>query len=288
MVGPLLEERQHTLEILVPRHGCSLHADQERLSQVLTNLLTNAAKYSEPHGSIQVTGRREGPDVVVDVHDSGVGIEPELQGTVFDIFTQGRQTLDRSEGGLGLGLAIVHSLVTLHGGTVTVFSEGQGRGATFTVRLPYVEMAHDEAERDDRPAIGTAATHARRILIVDDNRDAAELLAMALTAFGYPTQVAFDAAGALKAIDECVPDIALLDIGLPVMSGYELAKTLRGRPESAHISLVAVTGYGQQTDRAASAAAGFDAHLVKPVDLRELEQLVAGLVRDRHPPVDSL
>jgi CheY-like chemotaxis protein len=279
--SPLLEERRHHLDIRVPRPGCSVHGDKERLAQVVANLLTNAAKYTEPRGSIEITADREDDSVVIRVRDTGVGIEPQMQASVFDVFTQARQTLDRSQGGLGLGLAIVRSLVTLHGGTVAVFSEGLGRGATFTVRLPFVAMPHAETRAETRPALQPGASGAGRVLIVDDNRDSAEMLAEALSALGYATHVAFDAPAALHAVQEFVPDVALLDIGLPVMSGYELAQRLRTSPASAEIALIAVTGYGQPRDRLASGDAGFDAHLVKPVDLDQLANVVATLAKRR-------
>ena len=279
--SPLLEERQHHLEIRVPRRGCSIHGDQERLAQVVANLLTNAAKYTEPKGSIEINASREGDWVVISVRDTGIGIDPAMQASVFDVFTQARQALDRSQGGLGLGLAIVRSLVTLHGGTVGVFSEGLGRGTTFTVNLPYSAMPHADSPDDPRPEPQARASGAGRILLVDDNRDSAEMLAEALSALGYATHIAFDAPGALRAVQELPFDVALLDIGLPVMSGYELAQRLRESPASAHIALVAVTGYGQPRDRAASGDAGFDAHLVKPVDLEQVAHIVRTLTKNR-------
>ena len=279
--SPLLEERQHTLDIRVPARGCSIHGDPERLAQVLANLLTNAAKYTEPKGSIEVDAGREDDSVVIKVRDTGIGIEPAMQANVFDVFTQARQALDRSKGGLGLGLAIVRSLVSLHGGTVGVFSEGLGRGTTFTVRLPYAAMPHGESPDEARSEQQARSSGAGRILLVDDNRDSAEMLGEALSALGYATHVAFDAPGALRAVQELPFDVALLDIGLPVMSGYELAQRLRESPASAHIALVAITGYGQPRDRLASGDAGFDAHLVKPVDLEQVVQVVRTLTEDR-------
>ena len=281
-VSPLLEERQHALEIRVPRRGCSIRADKERLSQVVANLLTNAATYTEPRVSIVITAAREAESVVITVRDSGIGIEPDMQPKVFDVFAQASQTLERSKGGLGLGLAIVRSLVTLHGGTVAVFSEGRGRGATFTIRLPYAAMPYADASLEKTyPDLPTTSSGAARILIVDDNRDSAELLAEALSALGYGTQVAFDAAGAVEAVRKRVPDVALLDIGLPVMNGYELARWFRNSVESAHVSLIAVTGYGQPRDRGAAADAGFDAHLVKPIDLEQLTRVLATLTKGK-------
>jgi len=216
------------------------------------------------------------------VTDSGIGIEQDQQATIFDVFTQASHTLDRSQGGLGLGLAIVRSLVLLHGGTVSVSSQGAGRGTTFTVRLPFVPMPLVQAPQPDTEqarVVQIAAPGAPRVLIVDDNRDSAEMLSDALSALGYATRVAFDAPTALQAVHESIPDVALLDIGLPVMSGYELARRLRETPSYAPIKLIAVTGYGQDKDHLSSASAGFDAHLVKPVDLEQLAQLVAKFVK---------
>jgi CheY-like chemotaxis protein len=223
--------------------------------------------------------------VVIAVRDNGIGIEPEMQARVFDVFTQSRQALDRSQGGLGLGLAIVQSLVRVHGGTVEVFSEGRGRGATFTLRLPYVAMPEIAPPEDGKGsrvrAEATTPEKSRRILIVDDNCDSAEMLAAALSALGYATHAVFDAPGALEAARHFLPDVALLDIGLPVMSGYELARQLREAPGSADVSLVAVTGYGQPGDRVATAEAGFDGHLVKPIDVDAVAQLIAALLEER-------
>jgi CheY-like chemotaxis protein/anti-sigma regulatory factor (Ser/Thr protein kinase) len=257
--------------------------DQERLAQVLANLLTNAAKYTEPKGSIEINAGREEDSVVISVRDTGIGIDPAMQASVFDVFTQARQALDRSKGGLGLGLAIVRSLVTLHGGTVGVFSEGVGRGTTFTVRLPYAAKPPAESPDEAPPEQYSRSSGAGRILLVDDNRDSVEVLAEALSALGYATHVAFDAPGALRAVQELAFDVALLDIGLPVMSGYELAQKLRESPASAHVALVAITGYGQPRDREASDDAGFDAHLVKPVDLEQVADVVRMLTKDRQP-----
>jgi signal transduction histidine kinase/ActR/RegA family two-component response regulator len=280
--SPLLEERRHHLDVNVPRLGCAIHGDRKRLSQVLANLLTNAAKYTDPGGSIQVTARREGGAVLISVRDDGSGIEPEMQARIFDMFTQAQQTLERSRGGLGLGLAIVKSLVALHGGTVSVFSEGRGRGSTFTVRMPLAASTSTESQADQPALTPARPSLAMRVLIVDDNRDSAEMLSHALTALGYTTEVAFDAATALAAADRQMPDVALLDIGLPVISGFELARRLRAKTSERRVVLIAITGYGQQSDRHESQQAGFDAHLVKPVDLEKLTQLLPALTGREH------
>ncbi len=278
--SPLLEQRRHALAIDVATQGLSIDADVDRLAQVVANLLTNAAKYTEPEGDIRVAAARDGDSVVLTVRDNGVGIEVDLLPKVFDLFTQAQQAPDRARGGLGLGLAIVRSLVTLHGGTVSVASEGRARGSAFTVRLPFAPMPHHQ---DYGQGFLPAAVHPRaemgsRVLVVDDNADAAEMLASALTALGFDTRIALDGPSALDIAKAFQPDVALLDIGLPVMDGHELARRLKSEPGERPIRLVAVTGYGQPGDRLASTDAGFDAHLVKPVDLTELAQLVTTLM----------
>lgn len=278
--SPLLEQRRHALAIDVARQGLSIAADADRLAQVVANLLTNAAKYTEPEGDIRVAAARDGDSVVLTVRDNGIGIEADLLPRVFDLFAQAPQAPDRARGGLGLGLAIVRSLVTLHGGTVSVASEGRARGTTFTVRLPFAPLPPHAARGAGAPAAVQPRTEmASRVLVVDDNADAAEMLASALTALGFDTRIALDGPSALDIARAFLPDVALLDIGLPVMDGYELARRLKSEPGEQPIRLVAVTGYGQPGDRLASTDAGFDAHLVKPVDLTELAQLVATLIQ---------
>ena len=275
-VSPLLEERGHYLRLSVPRHGFRVVADPARLAQVFFNLLHNAAKYTDPGGHLTVVARREGHEVLLSVRDDGVGIAPELQPRVFETFFQARQDVDRAKGGLGLGLALVKSLSELHGGKVEVESPGVGKGSTFTVRLP--------------PAVDTAAVEGigiphgervvikpepgLRILVVDDNVDAAESIAEVLQLLGNQVRVAHDGIEALRLARESVPDLALLDIGLPVIDGYELAQRLRSEHPS--LRLVAVSGYGQDADRAAALQAGFSRHLVKPVSLQEIESVVSG------------
>ncbi len=210
------------------------------------------------------------------VTDTGFGIAPELLPRLFDLFVQGSQPLDRAQGGLGLGLAIVRRFVELHGGHAAVASEGAGRGSTFTVKLPAVEGV--PAAPETTPILRAPATPTgKRVLVVDDNEDAAELLAEALCALGYATRTAFDGPTALGLLETFEPDIALLDIGLPVMDGYELARRLREREGLDGLRIVAVTGYGQESDRQRALAAGFDALLVKPVDLSRLATLLKAL-----------
>jgi len=239
---------------------------------VFSNLLTNAAKYSEPGTRIMVEARRDQDRIRVRVVDQGVGISAHMIDRVFDMFVQQPQTLDRSRGGLGLGLAIVKSLVELHGGTVAVRSDGVGRGCEFVIEMPAARpLAATE------PVDGLAnilSTSARRILVVDDNDDAALALKKALELLGYAVAVAHDGPAALRMAATFEPEIALLDIGLPVMDGYELAQRLR---QQRSVHLVAVTGYGQESDRRRTAEAGFEQHLVKPIDLQRLELVVRDL-----------
>jgi signal transduction histidine kinase len=280
MVSPLLEERAQHLTVSLPAGGLLLLADPLRLAQVVANLLTHAAKYTEPGGRITVDGERQGERIVLRVRDTGIGIAPELLPRLFGLFVQGERGLARSQGGLGLGLTIVRSLVELHGGQVHAHSEGPGRGSEFIVELPAPPGEEGEAGSArstaslPRPA---AEPGGCRVLVVDDNRDAAELLAEALSAMGYTTRVAYDGPGALAEAAAFRPEVAILDIGLPVMDGYELARRLREQPGLADLKLVAVTGYGQDTDRALSLEAGFAEHLVKPIDLEQVRALLRQL-----------
>jgi signal transduction histidine kinase/ActR/RegA family two-component response regulator len=268
MASPLLEQRAHQLEVDVARTGLLVDGDPIRLGQIVSNLMTNAAKYTPPGGRITVHAVRSGDDVELSVRDTGIGIAPEMLPRIFELFVQERQALDRSQGGLGIGLTIVRSLVTRHGGTVNVTSEGLGKGSHFLVTLPLSSRDRDTAELAplERPHAPTAVMTAR-ILVVDDNEDGAEMLAAALESKGYVTRVAHDAPTALRIAVEFHPQIALLDIGLPVMDGYELASHLRDLPGMADLRLVALTGYGQESDRQRTRDAGFHDHLVKPVDL---------------------
>jgi CheY-like chemotaxis protein len=278
MTSPLLEERRHQLHIDVPRQReLEIDADLERFSQVVANLLTNAAKYTEAGGRISVTAASEGDEVVLRVRDNGIGISAEMLPRVFDSFAQERQALDRARGGLGLGLSIVRSLVDMHGGRITARSEGARAGAEFEIRLPRAAASIASTARTDQ-SNGTPSPRLEsrlRILVVDDNQDAAQLLAESLRHQGHETQVALDAFSALRVAGEFKPDLALLDIGLPGMDGYELGSRLRQIPGLSRLRLMAVTGYGQESDRQRSAAAGFENHLVKPVEPAQLDQLVA-------------
>ncbi len=272
--SPAIEQGRHTLAVRVPKHGLVVDADRVRMTQVLSNLLTNAAKYTSTGGSMDVTATREGDEVLITVEDTGLGISSELLPRIFDLFVQSRQTLDRAQGGLGLGLAIVKNLVVMHGGSVSARSEGLGQGSTFTIRLPAAEVSATRNE-PSRPPVPFVQRHQHRILVVDDNVDGADMLTEALEMLGYRTATAHDGPGALRVAASFAPHIALLDIGLPVMNGYELAERLREQWRD--LKLVAITGYGQESDRERSRLAGFHAHLTKPVDLEGLSNLLAKL-----------
>jgi PAS domain S-box-containing protein len=259
---PLIGQRGHQLHVDVPEAGLVVDADQVRLSQIFANLLTNAARYTEPGGQISVTAKHGSGEVVVDVADSGMGLSPEFLPHVFDLFVQGARTIDRSLGGLGLGLALVQSLVALHGGSVSAHSDGPGKGSCFSVRLPLSANPRSTDAGEGMRGMPAVGGH-NRILLVDDNADAADMLRYMLTDLGYQVVVAHDGPEALIALERFRADVAIVDIGLPVMDGYELAGHIR---ENGHAPrLIAMTGYGQPGDVARSREAGFDEHLVKPV-----------------------
>ena len=273
LASPLLEQHAHRLSVVV-QPELAVDGDPTRLAQVFANLLTNAAKYSPRGGAITIAGDRSGDRVCVRVRDTGIGISPSMLPRVFDQFVQERQALDRSAGGLGLGLSIVRSLVELHGGTVEAHSEGLGQGSEFRVTLPLCTGTGMPDAKPPQPA-ASAGPKGLRVLIVDDNEDAATLLARVLTAWGYLVCVAHDGASALAIAETFTPDVALLDIGLPGMDGYELSRRLLAIPTLADVRLVALTGYGQARDRDAALEAGFHEHMVKPVDLDALERVLA-------------
>ena len=274
MASPLLEQRAHTLKVDVARRGLRVEGDATRLSQVVSNLLTNAAKYTPPGGRISVRATKIDSEVVLSVRDTGIGVSAEVLPKIFDLFVQDRQALDRSQGGLGIGLTIVRSLIERHGGSVSAHSDGAGKGSEFVVRLP-AAAGQDTAVAPIVPeaslTAASSAEKATRILVVDDNEDGAEMLAVALTGKGYDTRVAHDAPSALRIAADFSPQIAFLDIGLPVMDGYELAALLREIPGLSDVRLIAVTGYGQESDRLRTREAGFHGHLVKPVDIDAIE-----------------
>jgi CheY-like chemotaxis protein/two-component sensor histidine kinase len=270
---PQIDAGRHRLTVDLPPDPVWLDADPVRLAQVFANLLNNAAKYTEPGGAVTLSARRDGADVVVRVADTGVGIPADLLPRVFDLFVQADQSLGRARGGLGIGLTVVKSLVGLHGGTVRASSPGPGRGSVFEVRLPA------PADAAGRPPARPPAPSAppRRVLVVDDNADAADSLAMLLRLGGHDVRVAYDGPAALAAAREFGPQVAFLDIGMPGMDGYEVARRLQAEAAARRPVLVALTGWGQAEDRRRTTEAGFDLHLVKPADLADVNAILAGL-----------
>jgi PAS domain S-box-containing protein len=276
---PLLDQRTHVLDVDVPRN-LWVSGDAGRLSQVMSNLFTNAAKYTPPGGHITIRATDERGDVVIRVRDTGIGIAPDFLPQVFDLFVQERQDIDRSQGGLGLGLTIVRNLVERHGGSVSAYSDGPGTGSEFVVRLPRADTPAKPgatAGVKSLPEVVLARSDVSiRILVVDDSIDGAEMLAAALSAKGHQTQVALDGPAALRMAATFRPTVVFVDIGLPVMDGYELAGRLRDLPELNGVRLFALTGYGQESDRQKTRAAGFEHHFTKPVDLDAIEAVLAG------------
>ncbi len=271
-VRPLAESKRIALGFERPSCPLRVEADPTRIEQVMTNLFNNAVKYTEPEGHVRVVAGHEGSDAVVRVLDDGIGIASEMLPRVFDLFTQVDRSLDRSEGGLGIGLTLVRSLVELHNGRVEARSEGLGRGSEFVVRLPALtepEQIHNQHDTELR-----LTSNLRRVLVVDDNRHAAESLAVLLRLWGHEATLAHDGPATLEAVETSRPQVVLLDIGLPYMNGYEVARRLRRRRDLPDLVLVAMTGYGQDEDRQRSIEAGFDHHLVKPIDLEALRSLL--------------
>lgn len=268
---PLIEAKGHALKIEVPDGAARFTADPLRLAQVLSNLLTNAAKYTDPGGKIHLRAMCSADSVMFSVADNGIGIPPEALPGLFAMFSQVKSAQDRSEGGLGIGLALARGLVQLHGGSLEARSEGVGRGSEFIVHLPRRTL-QDASQRS--AAVAAATSIRRRILIADDNRDAAESLAMLLRLDGHDVTVVHDGRQAAATIESCRPEVALLDIGMPEMTGYEVAQRIRQGPLGTFITLIALTGWGQAADKAQAAAAGFNHHLTKPIDLDVLGKLL--------------
>jgi PAS domain S-box-containing protein len=270
---PLIEARGHSLTVEMKSDALEMFVDPTRLGQVVANLLNNAAKYTDEGGRITLRAGPEGGEAVIRVRDTGAGIPRDVLPRVFDLFTQAERTLDRAQGGLGIGLTLVKSLVEQHGGRVEAFSDGPGRGSEFVVRLP-LTCIPESPSIDHTPARANSVPP-RRILVVDDNADAADTLAMVLSLRGYDVRVARDGPAALRAAGEFHPELVLLDIGLPGMDGYAVARALRAEPAEGRVRLVALTGYGREEDRRRSAEAGFDDHLVKPIAPETLLELLA-------------
>jgi signal transduction histidine kinase len=278
---PLLDEKKHRLTLTLPAEALFLNADPLRISQVLSNLLTNSAKYTNPGGQIQLTCIIDASSAHIFVKDNGIGIPPEALPKIFEMFSQVDAASARSEGGLGIGLSLVKGLVELHGGAIEASSEGPGRGSEFTVHLPLADANVSGAGTPELDAPPPAHV-VHRILVADDNKDAADSLAMLLELAGHEVRVAHNGRAALALAQAFRPNTALLDIGMPDMNGYEVAKELRREPWGAQIRLIALTGWGQDSDRQTASRAGFNHHVTKPVDPVALEALMGdGPVRAR-------
>jgi PAS domain S-box-containing protein len=270
---PAIDAQGQQLIVSLPSEPLRLDADPTRFAQVVGNLLNNAAKFSVHSGRIWLTAQREGSEAVVRVRDEGAGIRPDLLPHIFDLFVQGDRSLERTQGGLGIGLTVVQKLIEMHGGTVTAHSAGLGRGTEFVVRLPCLEAAPRQ-QPTRAPSSVAGGSVSRRVLVVDDNVDAAESVGILLKMWGHEVRLAHTGPDALRAAEGYQPEVVLLDIGLPGMNGYEVAKHLRQEPQLTKTKLIAVTGYGQEEDRRRSKDAGFDHHLTKPVELDALHALL--------------
>jgi PAS domain S-box-containing protein len=274
MATPALEGRGHDLSVALPRKPLRVEGDATRLTQVVFNLLNNAAKYTDPGGKIWLAVEREGEQAVVRVRDNGSGMKAELVPKVFDLFTQGERTLDRAEGGLGLGLTLVKRLVELHGGTVEARSEGPGKGSEFVVRLPALPAEVENPQPARAPGPPPAAVQVERVLVVDDNLDVAESLTWMLEGLAREIKMVHSGAAAVEAAGQWRPDVILCDLGMPRMDGYETCRSLRQLPGLEKTIIAAVSGYGGEEDRRKSQEAGLDRHLVKPIGRATLEGLV--------------
>ncbi len=277
---PTIEARGHAVDLQLSGEKLLVDADATRLCQVTLNLINNAAKYTPAGGRLTISVSRERGQAILRVKDNGIGISAEFLPEVFKLFMQGERGLDRSEGGLGIGLTVAKRIVEMHGGSVAAFSEGQGKGAEFVVRLP---AAPTPASADPKPkSAEPLRSMQHRVLVVDDNRDSADSLSMLLKIMGHDVRTAYDGPEAIESVAQYHPDVVLLDIGLPTMSGYDVARALQDAPDRSRRVLIAVTGYGQDEDRRRSREAGFDHHLVKPVDAAALDKLIASFPPARH------
>ncbi len=276
---PLIEAGRHDLSVRLPSERVEVDGDLTRLTQVLANLLNNSSKYTPEAGRIELSARREAGDAVVRVRDTGIGIPAEMLPHIFDLFAQVDRHIDRAQGGLGIGLTLVRSLVEMHGGTVQAHSDGPGQGSEFVVRLPLAPRdAPPPAAETPAGRHGAGAAPRRRVLVVDDNEDSARTLGMLLQFMGHEVRVVHDGAAALEVAPQFAPEIVLCDIGLPGMDGYQLARRLRELPALSGAVLVAQTGWGQEEDRRRSQEAGFSHHLVKPIDPDALNELLTCVI----------
>lgn len=272
---PLIDAKNHRLEIVIPETSVFLFADPVRLAQSIGNLLTNAAKYTEKSGHIRVSAQEAGNQLILRVSDNGIGIESDMLSNIFDLFVQGDQSTTKSQGGLGVGLTLVRNLIEMHGGTIEAFSAGAGQGSEFVVHLPMLsEATHNPAKSDPDLRVPTPPSP-MRLLVVDDNMDAANSLSTLLTLQGHEVKVVYSGSEALDVVTSFLPHIVLLDIGMPFMDGYEVSRRLRRMPGLESTVLVALTGWGQDDDRRKSAEVGFDHHLMKPLEMSVLQAILA-------------
>jgi CheY-like chemotaxis protein len=274
---PLIDQQRHTLSVQLPPATLEVFGDANRLAQVFANLLSNAAKYTPAGGNVWLDWQPLAGAVRISVRDNGVGLPADLIANVFELFQQGERSLDRAQGGLGVGLTIARALIEMHGGQIRADSAGEGQGSEFSVTLPLHERAGRPRSDDGATLMPALAQTRHRVLVVDDNVDAAESLADLVEQWGHAVRVAGDGEQALALCRSMLPDVVLLDIGLPGMDGYATARALRRLAGSRALTIVAVTGYGRSEDRQQSAAAGFDLHMVKPLDATALQSLLATL-----------
>jgi signal transduction histidine kinase/ActR/RegA family two-component response regulator len=273
-VQGLMHDRGHSLTVVLPPEDVRLDADASRIEQAIANVLTNAAKYTDPGGKVTLTLEQSPGQAIIRVCDTGVGIAPDVLPRVFDMFTQGERSLDRAQGGLGIGLTLVRRIVELHGGSVEAQSSGVGAGTEFVIRLPTTRAGGGELVPTEEPQRRAPTRKPARVIVVEDNPEAAESLVMVLELLGHVVRVVHHGPAAIEAAHADAPDVMLIDIGLPEMNGYEVAQVIRGDTSLRHLALIALTGYGEPKDRARAMAAGFDDHVVKPVDLDVLGELV--------------
>jgi signal transduction histidine kinase/FixJ family two-component response regulator len=276
---PLVEERRHQVDVQLPDESLRVHGDPARLSQVIANVLNNAVKFTDRGGRIRIAVARDGQDAAIRVADNGVGVAPDMLPRVFELFAQGERRLEGASTGLGIGLALVRRLVQMHGGSVSIHSDGRGRGTEVTIRLPLLPAAPAAASLS--PPVPALALPPTRILVVDDNADAAESLAMMLRMGGHVVATAEDGLEALRVATEFQPQAVVLDLGMPRLNGYETARRMRDTPWGRDIAIVALTGWGQPADRDRTLAAGFNAHLVKPIHHHTLIEALHSIERLR-------
>jgi CheY-like chemotaxis protein/two-component sensor histidine kinase len=272
-VLPLIDSRDQHLSVDVPNHPVWLNADPTRMAQIFSNLLNNAAKYTQKTGHIQITAHEDAEGIIVKISDDGIGIPKEMQPHIFDLFSQVDSSMERAQGGLGIGLTLVKNLTEMHKGSVKVYSEGKGKGSVFTVHLPTHASQQGGAEYNPPDAAGTAKTNMYRVLIVDDNEASAKTLGWMLEMMGHDIRLAHEGRKAIETADAYNPHIILLDIGLPGMNGYEVCETLRQRPALKNCVIIAQTGWGQKEHVERSRAAGFNHHLVKPIRMEKLQEI---------------